>query len=41
MYLFFANVPSNPTADILYLKLQSPSYPGAARTETGLVETRY
>ena len=31
MYLFFDNVPSNPTAEILKLKLQSPSYPGAAR----------
>ena len=37
MYLFFDNVPSNPTAEILKLKLQSPSYPGAARTETGLL----
>ena len=36
MYLFFDNVPSNPTAEILKLKLQSPSYPGAARTEIGL-----
>ena len=31
MYLFFDNVPSNPTAEILKLKLQSPSYPDAAR----------
>ena len=31
MYLFFDNVPSNPTAEILKLKLQSSSYPGAAR----------
>ena len=36
MYIFFDYVPSNPTAQILKLKLQSPSYLGAARTETGL-----
>ena len=38
MYLFFDNVPSNPTAEILKLKLQSPFYPvqpGAAQTEIG------
>ena len=34
MYLFFHNVLSNPTAEMLKLKLQSPSYPGAARTES-------
>ena len=41
MYLFFDNVPSYPTAEILKLKLQSPSYPGAARTETGLTTLFY
>ena len=36
MYLFFDNVPFNPMAEILKLKLQSPPYLGAARTEIGL-----
>ena len=31
MYVFFDNVPSNPTSEILKLKLQSSSCPGAAR----------
>ena len=43
MYSFFDNVPSDPTAEILKIKLQSPSYLGAARgsaTEIGLTYIR-
>ena len=37
MYLFFDNVPSNPTAEILKLKLQSPWCSPVQLIEIGLL----